>query len=198
MPRFHKDLQDLREVPHELCSSCLDQHSTYTFLPLCVLVGRFNLYAISIFFVIKDCASEHTYHQAELHLQTLLAWACFAWHCALIVQFESVAERVLFVCASHFTVGILHVQLLLSHLATSTFTEKEEEAIGFFAFQLGTSRNIECMRYEHWFHGGLSIKRAPPLPQLPRHNLHKVRPFVKEICRKHGIEYREVDFCSRL
>jgi fatty acid desaturase len=169
----------------------------FTFLPLCMLVGRFNLYAISIFFAIKDCLHPSTHIiKRQRALADLVGMSLFwAWHCALITQFDSTSERVLFVCASHFTVGILHVQLLLSHLATSTFTEDEEDAIGFFAFQLGTSRNIECMRYEHWFHGGLEYQIEHHLfPQLPRHNLHKVRPLVKEMCKAHGIEYREVGF----
>lgn len=169
----------------------------FTFLPLCMLVGRFNLYAISIFYAIKDCMRPSTHIiKRQRALADLVGMGLFwAWHCALIMQFDSTSERVMFVCASHFTVGILHVQLLLSHLATSTFTEEEEEEIGFFAFQLGTSRNIECMRYEHWFHGGLEYQIEHHLfPQLPRHNLHKVRPLVKELCKAQGIEYREVGF----
>lgn len=27
-------------------------------------------------------------------------------------------------------------------------------------------------------------------PTMPRHNYYKVTPMVKEICKKHGIEYR--------
>ena len=162
-----------------------------------MLVGRFNLYVISILFAIKDCVHPQTHAMKRWRaLADLLGMCLFwVWHCALVVQFDSTQERIIFVCASHFTVGILHVQLLLSHLATTTFTAEEEEAIGFFAFQLGTSRNIKCMTYEHWFHGGLEYQIEHHLfPQLPRHNLHKVRPLVKKICKEHGIEYREVGF----
>ena len=171
----------------------------WTFLPLCVLVGRFNLYAISMVFAIKDCLHPQTHIMKRQRAFADILGMClfWIWHVALIIQFDSILQRVIFVCASHFTVGILHVQLLLSHLATTTFTEEEEDAIGFFAFQLGTSRNIECMRYEHWFHGGLEYQIEHHLfPQLPRHNLHKVQPFVKQICKEHGIQYREVGFLA--
>ena len=173
----------------------------FTFLPLCMLVGRFNLYIISVVFALKGCLAPSTEKTARRRAAADLAGMAmfWMWHVFLVSCFSTTWERVGFVLASHWTVGILHVQLLLSHLATDTFTAEEEEEIGFFRFQLGTSRNIECLEYEHWFHGGLEYQIEHHLfPQLPRHNLDKVKPMVEAICKEHGIEYRSVGFIEAL
>merc|ERR1711998_244952 len=124
----------------------------------------------------------------------------WCWVCFLVAQFPSTWQRVCFVLVSHWTVGILHVQLLLSHLATDTFTAEEEAEIGFFRFQLATSRNIDChSALDHWFHGGLEYQIELPLfPQPPRHSLGKVKPMVMELCAKHGIHYESTGFMDAL
>ena len=110
---------------------------------------------------------------------------------------DTVAGRLAFYVLFSCTVGILHVQLLLSHLATENFHEQDEQKVGFFEFQLRTSRNSTCSFYEHWFHGGLEYQIEHHLfPQLPRHNLKLVKPMVQEICRKHKINYMSVPFTN--
>lgn len=43
--------------------------------------------------------------------------------------------------------------------------------------------------------GGLQYQIEHHLfPQLPRHNLGKVKPMVEELCRRHGIRYESVGF----
>ena len=188
--------RNAREVPHELCSSCLISIQHYTFLPLCVLVGRFNLYAISIFFAIKDCVHPSTHIiKRKRALADLVGMGLFwAWHCALIVQFESVAERVLFVCASHFTVGILHVHL--SHLATSTFTEKEEEALVFSHFSWERAATSSACVMNTGSMEDLSIKSSTTSSSASSSQFAQGPPFRQGDCRKHGIEY--LGICSRL
>lgn len=44
-----------------------------------------------------------------------------------------------------------------------------------------------------WFHGGLQFQIEHHLfPRLPQCNLRKVSPFVKELCKKHGLPYNSV------
>lgn len=120
------------------------------------------------------------------------------FHCSayLILTYsclETYSEFLLYGLFLSLAVGILHIQLLLSHLATETFTREEEQNIGFFEFQLRTSRNITCNIYEHWFFGGLEYQIEHHLfPMLPRHHLKNVKLMVEEICHKHGIKYRSI------
>jgi cytochrome b involved in lipid metabolism len=167
----------------------------WTLLPFALLVGRVNLCVISLVYSLRHARASK---QARLDIVGLIIhWSWFLAFVAYGVQ--TTAGRIIFYCAFSCTVGVLHVQLLLSHLATENFDEHDEQKVGFFEFQLRTSRNITCSLYEHWFHGGLEYQIEHHLfPQLPRHNLKRVKPMVEEICRKHGIEYRSTSFSHAL
>jgi len=176
----------------------------FVFLPVAVLIGRVNIYAISIVFEIKmlfiglagmcglvksDADHRLMAWQATLGL---IGLACFHyWHVAVLFMLPSNTERLVFFAVSHWVAGILHIQLLLSHMNVDTFTKEEERAEGFAAFQVRASRNIDCWEYEHWFHGGLEYQIEHHLfPQLPRHALAQVQPYVKDFCAKHKLPYR--------
>mmetsp|Transcript_12183 Transcript_12183/g.27050 ORF Transcript_12183/g.27050 Transcript_12183/m.27050 type:complete len:503 (-) Transcript_12183:113-1621(-) len=176
-----------------LLSRLLISVQHFTFLPLCVFIGRFNLHIISVVYALKRLPSVAS-------VMDLVGMAIyFAMEYAFVVQLPTTATRVVFALAANWVAGILHVQLMLSHLATETFTEEEERAEGWAEFQLRTSRNIECKWYENWFHGGLEYQIEHHLfPQLPRHNLDKVKPMVEAFAKKHGIVYRSVPFTTAL
>jgi len=172
----------------------------FTFLPIVVLVGRFNFYIISTIFAIKRLLLGPTVFNRICGLADLVGMGLFwLWHCTLVLTFESWPQRLAFVLTSHWVCGILHVQLLVSHLMTETFTEEEERAEQFFSFQLKTTRNMDVDWYDRWFHGGLEYQIEHHLfPQLPRHNLQSVQPFVKDICHRHGIPYESQSFSAAL
>lgn len=163
-----------------------------TFLPLVLLIGRFNFYLISAIFALKRSLLGPTRFARIGGFADVCGMTLFwLWHCSLICCLEGWQARLAFVLTSNWACGILHVQLLMSHLMTETFTAEEERAEQFFAFQMKTTRNIDVAWYDKWFHGGLEYQIEHHLfPQLPRHNLEKVQPFVKEICDRHGITYR--------
>jgi len=165
----------------------------FTFLPLVVLVGRVNFYLISIGFAAKRVVMGPTNFARLCGLMDLIGMAIFwTWYVAVVIQLDGTWSRCVFFLASHWVCGVLHIQLLLSHLFTETFTADEERKEQFFAFQMKTTRNIDADSwYENLFHGGLEFQIEHHLfPQLPRHNLHLVKPFVQDICKRHGIEYR--------
>ncbi|GLT54188.1 hypothetical protein SLA2020_274080 [Shorea laevis] len=55
--------------------------------------------------------------------------------------------------------------------------------------------DISCPTWMDWFHGGLQFQIEHHLfPRLPRRNLRKVSPFVKELCKKHNLPYNCVSF----
>lgn len=194
-----KELQ-VPGVKVDLLTRALVYIQHWTFLPLCVLVGRFNFYLISTGWAIKRLFTAPTRAGVLAAGMDILGMAIFwGWYCAVVGMLPEFYSRLLFVLVSHWTTGILHVQLLLSHLATSCFTPEEERAEQFFSFQLKTSRNVDSDWTDHWFHGGLEYQIEHHLfPQLPRHSLEAVKPFVVEICEKHGVPYRSVGFFHAL
>ncbi|XP_033127953.1 acyl-CoA (8-3)-desaturase-like [Anneissia japonica] len=57
--------------------------------------------------------------------------------------------------------------------------------------QLRATCNIEKSAFNDWFTGHLNFQIEHHIfPSMPRHNLHRITPLVKSICKKHGIEYR--------
>mmetsp|Transcript_98712 Transcript_98712/g.235181 ORF Transcript_98712/g.235181 Transcript_98712/m.235181 type:complete len:897 (+) Transcript_98712:64-2754(+) len=172
----------------------------WTFLPVSVVIGRFNFYLISMLTALKRFLTAKRRRDAIGGCLDVLGMLMFwTWYVGLMSCFDTKWERAVFTLASHWTVGILHIQLVLSHLATETFTAEEERLEQFFSFQLKTSRNIDADWYDHWFHGGLEFQIEHHLfPQLPRHNLEKVKPFVMEICQRHGIPYKSTSFSLAL
>jgi delta8-fatty-acid desaturase len=104
-------------------------------------------------------------------------------------------ERFWFLMVSYITAGILHVQLTVSHLATDAFTAEEEEAEQFVSHQMKTTRNIDCSWWNDWLQGGLQYQIEHHLfPQMPRHNLEKVKPLVEKLCKRHDLKYESTGF----
>ncbi|XP_002736866.1 acyl-CoA 6-desaturase-like [Saccoglossus kowalevskii] len=59
--------------------------------------------------------------------------------------------------------------------------------------QMHATRNLQKSPFNDWFTGHLNFQIEHHLfPTMPRHNLYKIKPYVKELCLKHGIDYQEV------
>jgi delta8-fatty-acid desaturase len=169
----------------------------FTFWPLILIVGRVNLHIISVGFEIKNIVTGANMKRGALGLVGMgIYWA---WHVAILASLSNSKEVLVFCVAAYLSAGILHIQLLLSHMNVETHTEEEESKIGFFEFQCKTSRNIAVPWYEHWFHGGLEYQIEHHLfPQLPRHSLPLVQPYVQAICERNGVIYREDGFVDAI
>jgi len=163
-----------------------------TFLPVCMVVGRVVFHIISLVFATKAAVVGHNASVRFGGAMDLAGMALYwTWFGAVTMALPTTSERAAFVVASMLSVGILHVQLLLSHLATERFTADEEASLGFLEHQLRTSRNIDAPSWiENVFHGGLEFQIEHHLfPQLPRHKLAAAKPLVQSICAKHGLPY---------
>ena len=191
----------------------------FTMIPLSMIIGRFNLHAISICWILK-----HLRHRPRILVAELLGFALyFTWFGYVVSLLPVVdtpppataaavddadawslgtllaSERFWFLMVSYVTAGILHIQLTISHLALDAFTAAEEEAEQFVYHQLKTTRNINTSWWDDWFHGGLQYQIEHHLfPQLPRHNLARVKPLVMELCQKNGIKYESVGFWAAI
>lgn len=59
--------------------------------------------------------------------------------------------------------------------------------------QVLTARNVYSSRFTDFVYGGLNYQIEHHLfPSMPRVNLRRVRPIVKQYCATHGIPYEEV------
>lgn len=57
--------------------------------------------------------------------------------------------------------------------------------------QLHATCNVEKGFFNDWFTGHLNFQVEHHLfPTMPRHNLYKIQPLVKELCRKHDVPYQ--------
>jgi fatty acid desaturase len=93
------------------------------------------------------------------------------------------------------TCGVIHIQILLSHAYMPRFTLEEQCRIGWIRFQVLGTQNVDTTWYDGWFHGGLQYQLEHHLYQgVPRHNLPKIQPWVREFCEKHGLPYQSDPF----
>lgn len=157
-----------------------------TVLPLAMGIGRYNFLAIA-----------WAWAAQRRRWSDLAAMAAhLAWYGALVGRaLPGWQVRAAFVALNYALVGVLHVQLLMSHLCTQQFSPAEEAALGAVRHQLATTRNYRCGPAEAWFHGGLERQVEHHLfPQLPRHALAGAAPRVRALCARHGIPYLEESF----
>jgi len=192
VPLWRKELDGLPPRLRDFVwglTRCLVRIQHITWLPLSVVIGRFNFLAISVGSAIK--------HRSAPDFIALVIH--FTWFFALLATLPGWQARVLFTLVHYSTVGILHLQLLVSHLMTEQFTPEEEAKLGFCHFQLRTTRNLASDWSSSWFHGGLEMQIEHHLfPQLPRHALHEVSPRVRALAKRHGLPYVEMSFFGAL
>jgi fatty acid desaturase len=91
--------------------------------------------------------------------------------------------------------SIIHIQILLSHAYMPRFTLEEQQRLGWIRYQVLGTVNVDTTWYDGWFHGGLQYQIEHHLYQaVPRHNLPKIQPWVREFCEKHQLPYRDDSF----
>ncbi|PWA01255.1 hypothetical protein BB558_002668 [Smittium angustum] len=158
------------------------QHKLYYII---MIFGRFNLYVLSWSYVLDSEFVPFRYVEI-LCLSTFWTW--YGWLLSHLPTWNLVF---LHIFLSHALSGILHVQLTLSHFGMPV-TSPDPVKETFMAAQIRTSLNVICPKWFDWFHGGLQFQIEHHLfPRLPRHNLRKAKPYVIDLCNKHGMKYVE-------
>ncbi|CAC5371548.1 FADS2 [Mytilus coruscus] len=75
----------------------------------------------------------------------------------------------------------------MSHISMKIDVDRDND---WFTSQLVSTCNVHQGLFNDWFTGHLNFQIEHHLfPTMPRHNLHKVAPLVKSLCKKHNIEY---------
>jgi fatty acid desaturase 2 (delta-6 desaturase) len=68
---------------------------------------------------------------------------------------------------------------------------EEDKERPWLALQLYATCDVEKSFFNDWFTGHLNFQIEHHLfPTMPRHNLHRIQPYVREMCAKHGIPYK--------
>lgn len=95
----------------------------------------------------------------------------------------------------YLTSGILHVQILLSHVAMDyciTGHGRDElhdnTSISYYEWQALSTMDVECPPWFDWFHGGLQFQLEHHLfPRVPRKNLRRLMKLTDQIFHKYNV-----------
>ncbi|MCJ1288212.1 hypothetical protein MMC26_007567 [Xylographa opegraphella] len=172
----------------------LVRYQQYTYYPT-MFIARFNLYLLSWLHLLsprsQNLGSASWTRSAEIGFM-LCYWYLFGY----LLLWRSIPTwtlRVAFVLVSHVLTFPLHVQITLSHWATSTADLGDAES--FPQRQLRTTMDVDCPTWLDFVHGGLQFQAVHHLfPRVPRHNLRKLQTLVKQFCTETGIEYKILGF----
>ncbi|KAI8826737.1 delta-6 fatty acid desaturase [Fimicolochytrium jonesii] len=147
-----------------------------------LLFGRFLLYFLSWQFLF----TEPNYKKRSTEM--ILMASYFTWLGTVVYQIPGIRYKLMWILISHMSTVFLHIQINMSHFSMSFEDLGKDET--FPAKMLRTTMDVECPWYLDWFHGGLQYQAIHHLfPRVPRHNLRKCIPYVKEFSAETGIKY---------
>lgn len=123
----------------------------------------------------------------------------FTWWSYMLYLCPTWTSRVIFWYIVHCTIGFIHIQILLSHVAMETFHEvhyTRNDTESYFEYQLRTTMDIDCPWYMDWFHGGVQFQVEHHLyPRVPRHRLRALQEKVRAILAKYPhVKYTHYPF----
>lgn len=121
-------------------------------------------------------------------------WLLFTY--CIIAWCGNVYQMILFFLVSQATTGYtLALVFALNHNGMPVITEEKAESMEFFEIQVVTGRDVSLSPIGDWFMGGLNYQiEHHVFPNMPRHNLPKVKPMVKALCQKYNINYHDTTF----
>ncbi|CAN4128400.1 unnamed protein product [Withania somnifera] len=176
-----------RKMTFDSFTRFLVSNQHWTFYPV-MCFARINLFAQSFILLLSNKNMPH-------RVQELLGVVSFwIWYPLLVSCLPNWGERIMFVLASFTVTGIQHVQFCLNHFSSEIYVAPPK-GNDWFEKQTNGSLDISCPSWMDWFHGGLQFQIEHHLfPRLPRCQLRKVSPFVKDLCKKHGLPYNCASF----
>jgi len=87
--------------------------------------------------------------------------------------------------------------VFMNHYGCEKLEKEEVKKYNFITNQLYTTKNIAPGMITDWICGGLNYQIEHHLfPQMPRHNLSKVKPLVEEFCKQNKLPYISEDFLT--
>ncbi|KAL4364048.1 hypothetical protein GQ457_04G031030 [Hibiscus cannabinus] len=160
----------------------------WTFYPV-MCVARVNLYLQTLLLLFSP--SRQVPDRALNIMGILVFWS---WFPLLLSYLPNWPERFMFVLASFAVTSIQHIQFCLNHFSANVYVGPPS-GNDWFEKQTSGTLDIACSSWMDWFFGGLQFQLEHHLfPRLPRCQLRKVSPVVKELCKKHNLPYRSLSF----
>jgi fatty acid desaturase len=147
------------------------------FIPACVFVGPYTIKFLSIVFAGKRPIE---------HFGIALY---FAYVAVLLSYFPTWKEALIFYAIGNMCLGVLSVQLLVSHYS-KPWVEKDtvKESGSWAKRQVESVVDISCPQWLDWFHGGLHLHSPHHLfPRMPRCYYREVHKEVIDMCKKNQV-----------
>jgi len=209
-----------RFMPLDALAKAIIPYQHWYFYPV-MGVARFNLYIQSFIYLIdtrpflrSKLTAENIIDKETGQIKEKYGWPkpkmnfwtgqvislfgfYYAWYCL----FSCLDRRSAIACllVSHFTAGLLHVQILISHTAMNYCAggAGSFEADGvpdghdescYYEWQALSTMDVSCPPWMDWAHGGLNFQLEHHLfPRIPRWKLRDLIPLVDEIFDKYDI-----------
>lgn len=176
-----------RELTFDSVAKLFVSHQHYSFYPV-MIVGRINLF-IQTFLLLF---SKRKVPDRALNILGILVF--WTWFPLLVSCLPGWTDRFLFILASFTVTSVQHIQFCLNHFSANVYVGRPMGTDWFEKQTMGTI-DISCSTWMDWFHGGLQFQLEHHLfPRLPRCNLRKVSPLVKDLCKKHNLPYQSLSF----
>ena len=148
-----------------------------TFIPVVMFCGRAEI-------IIDSYRLERRWYE---WIAIILHWS---WMVPLLSALPTWREVLIFYFIAASVEGIFHFQLILSHYAKAFANVSDFHKMSWYEYQVLSNMNIECPWWQDWYYGGLNFHIEHHLfPRMARQYLRRVSPYVKEICKKHNIDY---------
>ncbi|XWS32106.1 hypothetical protein CRYUN_Cryun23aG0132400 [Craigia yunnanensis] len=159
----------------------------WTFYPV-MIVARVNLYVQTFLLLF----SNREVPDRALNIMGILVF--WTWFPLLVSCLPNWPERIMFVLTSFAVTSIQHVQFCLNHFAANVYVGPPN-GNDWFEKQTSGTLDISCSSWMDWFFGGLQFQLEHHLfPRMPRCQLRKVSPVVRDLCKKHNLPYRSLSF----
>ena len=159
-------------------------HQAFLFFPILVLSSISFLFA-GIHYVLTGKPVRYPV------VEPLLVVVHLAAYFALLFVFLDPLHAVAFI-AVHQAVEGLYMGSVFAPNHKGMPVLEEDTPMGFLRQQVITSRDVSAHPITDFVYGGLNYQIEHHLfPSMPRNNLRKVQPIVKEFCRNHGIPFHE-------
>ena len=218
-----------RYMPLDAIGRTLLPYQHWYFYPV-MAVARINLYVQSILYLARTCpfvgikgskkAGESIVDEVTGEVKEKYAWpkpSAFVWlasvtglgfYWTMMYKFLSQLDlNTAIACFTicHLTSGLLHVQILLSHVAmhycadghgtTEAITAPNGISAGYYEWQALSTMDVDCPPWMDWFHGGLQFQLEHHLfPRLPRWHLRKLCTLTDEIFAKYDVPVVRIPF----
>ncbi|XP_047315622.1 delta(8)-fatty-acid desaturase-like [Impatiens glandulifera] len=176
-----------RELTFDPISMFMVSYQHITFYPV-MCVGRINLF-IQTFLLLF---SNRKVPDRALNILGILVF--WTWFPLFVSYLPNWTERFLFVLISFTVTAIQHIQFCLNHFSADTYVGPPR-GNDWFEKQMSGTIDISCSTWMDWFHGGLQFQLEHHLfPRLPRCQLRKISPLVRDLCKKHNLPYNSLSF----